>query len=74
MILQLLHLLFISLGFNDQPKPARLNRQPQYKILNLKNPILVIILSVIAMILFTLIFFLFMPGTESGVVYNNSWA
>ena len=75
MIIQIIQILLVSLGFHDNtPRQATLYRQPEYTILNLKNPMLVIILSIIAMIIFTLAIFLLMPGTESGMVYNGSLA
>lgn len=72
MILQLIQILLTSLGFNETRQKS-LYQQPEYRILNPQHPTSLIILSIIAMILFVAAVFLFMPGTESGVVYNNSW-
>lgn len=72
MILQLLEILLISLGFDNKPKKYNsLRPQPQYTILNLKHPILVIILTGLGIILFALILFMFAPGVESGSYYNG---
>ena len=73
-MIQLLHLLLVSLGFCNDHKPKHsLRRQPHYTILNLRNPVLVIIVAGLGMVLFALFVFMFMPGTESGIVYNGSY-
>ena len=71
MILQLLQLLFISLGFHNANEPKH-SLYPQPKPLNLPmDPVQLVIIMVVGMLLFTLFIFLFMPGTESGLVYNQ---
>lgn len=79
MILQLLEILLISLGFDNKPKNYNsLRPQPQYTILNLRNPILVIVVSGLIIIFITagLILFTMCTGVsmvESGTVYNHPW-
>ena len=71
MIRQIIYLLTIYLIGTPQQTQRSLYKQPEYKILNLNNPGQLIILSAIAMIIFTIIIFMFMPGTESGLWYNQ---
>jgi len=76
MILQLLNLLFVSLGLGYD-KPVVKNslypkREPEVFSFNI-NPITLVVLMFLGMILFALIVFLFMPGTESGLVYNKAY-
>lgn len=71
MILQILQILLISLGINvnnQQPKHS-LHRQPEYQTMNITP--MFIVLFVIGIIVFAGVLFCFMPGTESGLVYNH---
>ena len=78
MIIQLLNLLLLSMGFgyNDRPVPKNsLHRKPEYTILPWKvNPVVFAVLMLVGMILFGVFVFLFVPGTESGLVYNGSFS
>lgn len=73
MILQILHILLISLGLgginNNQPPKNSLHRQPEYKTVNITP--MFIVFFVIGIIVFAGLLFCFMPGTESGLVYNH---
>lgn len=78
MILQIIQLLLISLGFNNTNSynaPRSLHPQQRYtqsqRIRFNISPLTLVILTFLGMILFVLFIFLFMPGTESGVVYNQ---
>lgn len=74
MILKIIQILLISLGFggnNQYNQPRSLQRQTQPRPMQFRNPIAMILLFAIGIILFTLFVFMFMPGTESGIVYNN---
>ena len=71
MILQILHILLISLGINvntQQPKHS-LHRQPEYKTVNITPMFIVLFIG--GIIVFAGLLFCFMPGTESGLVYNH---
>lgn len=72
MILQILHILLISLGLgvdNNQHPKNSLHRQPEYQTMNITP--MFIVLFVIGIIVFAGVLFCFMPGTESGLVYNH---
>ena len=74
MILKIIQILLISLGFggnNHYNQPRNLQPQTQPRPMQFRNPIAMILLFAIGIILFTLFVFMFMPGTESGIVYNN---
>lgn len=76
MIIQIIQLLLISLGFNTNNnyynQPRTLHREPiQQQQIRINNPIQLAIIFIAAIIIFTVFVFLFMPGNESGVVYNQ---
>ena len=79
MILQIIQLLLISLGFqnnnnthNNNNTPRSLYPKQTYQPVHITiHPILLIILMAAGMIMFAMIIFMFMPGTESGLVYNH---
>ena len=72
MILQILHILLISLGLgvnNNQPPKHSLHRQPEYKTVNITPMFIVLFIG--GIIVFAGLLFCFMPGTESGLVYYH---
>ena len=75
MITQIIQLLLISLGFtsNNNPynQPRTLHREPVPQPLRINNPVQLAVIFIAGVIIFTVFVFLFMPGTESGVVYNQ---
>lgn len=77
MILQIIQLLLISLGFQNNNNthhntPRSLYPEQTYRPLHITiHPILLIILMAAGMIMFAMIIFMFMPGTESGLWYNQ---
>lgn len=74
MILKLLHVLFLSLGFgydDHTPKNSLYPRhEPKPFEFNL-SPAAIFVLIAVGMILFVGIIFLFAPGVESGLFYNE---
>lgn len=73
MILQILQILLISLGLggvnNNQPPKHSLHRQPEYQTMNITPMFIVLFIG--GIIVFAGVLFCFMPGTESGLVYNH---
>ncbi|WP_405285999.1 hypothetical protein [Methanobrevibacter sp.] len=73
MIIQIIQILLINLGINNKTH----NQTSLYRVEEPKpftftiNPLILAAIMIIGMILFTVFIFLFMPGTESGVYYNN---
>lgn len=74
MIIQIIQLLLISLGFNTNNnyynQPRTLHREPVQQPIRI-NTVQLAIIFIAGVIIFTVFVFLFMPGNESGVVYNQ---
>ena len=71
MIRLLLVILLQLLGFNDNnQRPVNsLHKQPDRMVINLEFKMLMLL--GIGMALFFILIFMFSPGTESGLWYNN---
>lgn len=63
--------ILTALGFNPNPVPKHsLHRQKQQQLT--LNPMILVVIFVGGIILFALTVFIIVPGTESGLVYNNN--
>ena len=77
MILQIIQLLLISLGFtnNNYNNPRSLYPQQRYTqpqpVRFQLSPLTLLILFVVGIIVFVAFIFMFLPGNESTLVYNQ---
>ena len=78
MIIELLQILILSLQATNTHHNTRaknsLYRQPPRDVNDFTfnfNPAVFVVLCILALLLFVLLIFLFVPPMDSGLVYNN---